>query len=89
MIKHSVKIINKLGLHTRAAAQLMNLASKFSSQIQIQFQDNVADCKSIMNLITLGATHGASLELMVKGEDEEAASAAVEKLFLNRFGEPE
>jgi phosphocarrier protein HPr len=84
-----VKVQNKLGLHTRAAAKLVALASSFESKIQLKYLERTADCKSIMAIILLGAAKGITLELVVSGNDENDAVKAVINLFENRFGEPE
>lgn len=89
MHKSRVKIINRLGLHARAAAQLVRLASGFQSKIKIIRADNavLADAKSILSVLTLAASKGVELELEVEGEDEETAAQAIEEIFLNGFGE--
>lgn len=89
MIDEPITIKNKLGLHTRAAAKVVALASQFESTIQFHFNDKTADCKSIMSLILLGLTHGASLRLIISGADEAAARTAIIELINQRFGEPE
>jgi phosphocarrier protein HPr len=89
MITESLTIINKFGLHTRAAAKLVNIAQHYSSHIHLVMQDKKADAKSIMNLITLGATCGSTLQLIIEGEDEVTARDAVTSLIQNRFGEAE
>ena len=89
MIHDKIKVINILGLHTRAAAKLVALSTQFDSKIEIQKNDQVANCKSIMSLIVLGVTKGTELDLMISGADEQAAKDAVMTLFNNRFGEPE
>ena len=89
MLKGRVKIINRLGLHARAAAQLVRLASGFQSKIQIIRADHsvVADAKSILSVLTLAAGMGVELELQIEGADEEAAFQAVDEIFANGFGE--
>ncbi len=89
MINEKISVINVLGLHTRAAAKLVALASKFESKIEIQKNDQVANCKSIMSLIVLGVTKGTVLDLMISGGDEQEARDAIRELFNNRFGESE
>ena len=89
MLNEKITVINILGLHTRAAAKLVALASKFESKIEIQKSDQVANCKSIMSLIVLGVTKGTLLDLIVSGPDEQDARDAVKELFNNRFGEAE
>lgn len=89
MLREPLTIINKLGLHTRAAAKLVATASRFESKIQIARNDQLADCKSIMSLILLGVTKNVMLELIVSGADELEARDAIVQLFQNRFGEAE
>lgn len=89
MIESNVKIINPLGLHARAAAQLVRLAGKFKSKIQLIRQDNVviADAKSILSVLTLAASKGTKLQLIIEGIDETEASQAINELIENGFGE--
>ena len=90
MVKSEVKIINGLGLHARAAAQLVRLAEKFESTIKLKRSDNSgksADAKSILSILTLAAAKGTVLVVEVDGEDEQKALAAIEEIFANGFGE--
>lgn len=87
MIEHDVVIQNKLGLHTRAAAKLVDTAQKFASRIELVFNERVVDSKSIMGVITLGAKKDDVLTLKVNGEDEQEAVAAMEKVVNDKFGE--
>ena len=89
MIETNVKIINPLGLHARAAAQLVKLAGKFQSKIQLIRQDNtvVADAKSILSVLTLAASKGTGLQLCIEGVDELEAVNAIVSLIENGFGE--
>ncbi len=87
MIREQITIQNKLGLHTRAAAKLVDTAKKFSSRIELGFKDRVVDAKSIMSVITLGAQKNNVLELVITGEDENEAVKAVTILVDNKFGE--
>lgn len=89
MIETEVKIINPLGLHARAAAQLVRLAGKFKSKINLVRQDNavIADAKSILSVLTLAASQGTKLQLTVEGIDENEACQAVEDLIKQGFGE--
>ena len=89
MINEKLTVINARGLHTRAAAKLVALSSKFESKIEIQKNDQVANCKSIMSIIVLGVTKNTVLDLMISGADELEARTAVVELFNNRFGETE
>jgi phosphocarrier protein HPr len=89
MLEGTVKVINPLGLHARAAAQLVRLAGNFKSRIIITRTDNAvyADAKSILSVLTLAASMGRVLELTVEGEDEAQAYEAVADLFKRGFGE--
>ena len=90
MVKSEVKIVNRLGLHARAAAQLVRLAENFESAINLRRVENngkSADAKSILSILTLAAAKGTVLIVEVEGEDEQKALAAVEEIFANGFGE--
>ena len=89
MLESKVKVINQLGLHARAAAQLVRRASNFKSRITLKRTDNavVADAKSILSVLTLAASKRTQLELEVDGEDEQEALQAIEEIFANGFGE--
>lgn len=89
MIEKTVKIINPLGLHARAAAQLVRLAGKFKSQIKLVRTDNavMADAKSILSVLTLAASKGTELTLSISGTDEREAVEALEDLIDKGFGE--
>jgi phosphocarrier protein HPr len=87
MINQEIIIQNKLGLHTRAAAKLVDTAKKYASRIELVYRERVVDCKSIMGVITLGAQKDHALNIMVSGEDEEQAVEAILKLVNNKFGE--
>ncbi|QYO65598.1 HPr family phosphocarrier protein [Leptolyngbya sp. 7M] len=89
MIEGAVRIVNRLGLHARAAAQLVRLAGRFESKIKLTRQDNgySADAKSILNVLTLSASDGTELILSADGSDEQEAFDAISSLIANRFGE--
>jgi phosphotransferase system HPr (HPr) family protein len=89
MLEAEIKIVNQLGLHARAAAQLVKLSSKFESKILLVREDEsiTADAKSILSVLALAASKGAILKLEVDGVDEEQALCDVQKLFSDRFGE--
>ena len=89
MLEGTVKVINPLGLHARAAAQLVKLAGRFKSKITVNRPDNsaFANAKSMLSVLTLAASINTVLELNVTGEDEAAAFEAVCKLFSSGFGE--
>lgn len=87
MIEKKVTIINKLGLHARAAAKLINTTGQFSSQIRIDKDGREVDGKSIMSVMMLAASKGTELTIRADGEDEEAAIDAIEALINDYFGE--
>ncbi len=89
MLKSRVKVINQLGLHARAAAQLVRLAGEFESTIKIIKIDSlgIADAKSILNILTLAASRGTELIVEVEGSDEKKALKSIQELFSGGFGE--
>ena len=87
MQRCDIAVINKLGLHARAAAKLVRLAGRFESRISLLHNGQEADAKSIMGLMMLAATHGTQLEIVAEGGDEAEAMTAVVNLFNERFGE--
>jgi phosphocarrier protein len=80
-------IINKLGLHARAASKFVSCASRFGSKIQVSKDGQWVDGKSIMSVMMLAAGKGSTLNLRVEGADEEEASAAIHELVGDFFGE--
>lgn len=89
MISRSLTIINRLGLHARAATRLVNCASEFSARIIIRKGTRSINGKSIMGVLTLAASPGTELVIEASGNDEEQAIEAISRLILNRFGEEE
>jgi len=89
MIQSRVTIINKLGLHARAASRLVNCASGFSSQVWISRGEREINAKSIMGVLTLAASRGTELGLRAEGSDEQAAIDAITALIADYFGEGE
>jgi phosphotransferase system HPr (HPr) family protein len=87
MIREPITIQNQLGLHTRAAAKLVDTAKKFASKIELVLRDRAVDCKSIMGVITLGAQKNNIIDVVVDGEDEQEAMSAIKKLVEGKFGE--
>ncbi len=89
MLLGKVKVVNSLGLHARAAAQLVRLAGKFKSRIEIKKIDGdiSANAKSILSVLNLAAAKGTRLGVEVEGKDEKEALAAIKELFVNGFGE--
>lgn len=89
MQKKEIFIINKLGLHARAAAKLVQTASSFSCDISVEYNNKKASAKSIMGIMMLAAARGAKIEIVTSGKDEQEALYALESLILDRFGETE
>jgi phosphocarrier protein len=87
VINQQLTLKNKLGLHARASAKLVSLASRFASRIEIKKSMKIANAKSIMNVMLLGAAFGDFLEFFIDGEDETSAFSAIEKLINDKFGE--
>jgi len=89
VIRKPLELVNRLGLHARAAAKLVATAKTFSSRVTLDKDGESADAKSIMRVLLLAAPVGTLLELRVEGEDEAEAAAAIETLVADRFGETE
>ncbi|MGE0385711.1 MAG: HPr family phosphocarrier protein [Gammaproteobacteria bacterium] len=89
MLQRKVTICNKLGLHARAAAKLVQLAGRFEADVRLVRDGREANAKSIMGVMMLSAGRGSEIELVGDGNDEQAAIEAVEQLIANRFGEDE
>ena len=89
MITCELQIINKLGLHARAAAKLVKLSSSFASNIDIEKEGQRVNSKSIMGVMMLAAGCGSMVTLTVEGEDEADAMDAVTDLINRRFDEEE
>ncbi|EKF74173.1 phosphotransferase system [Alcanivorax hongdengensis A-11-3] len=89
MIETRLDVINKQGLHARAAAKVVSVASRYNSSIQVQHNGQTIDAKSIMGLLMIGAAKGSSVTFRVEGADEEQAVAELTDLFARRFDEGE
>jgi len=89
MIRRNVVIINKLGLHARAAAKLVSLASRYKSDIKLAKNSVEVNGKSILGVMMLAASLNTTLELIVDGPDETDAIKALEDLINRRFDEAE
>lgn len=89
MIRKSILVSNKLGLHARAAAKLVRLTSRFSSDVYISREDanQQIDSKSILGILMLAAKKGTRLIFSIEGKDEAEAGEAIRRLFENKFGE--
>jgi len=89
MLEREVTIENKLGMHLRAAAVFIETANKFHCQVHVRKNARAINAKSIMGLMTLGATYGSAITVMTDGENEAEALEALIALVKNRFGEKE
>ncbi len=82
-----VTIVNRLGLHARAAAKFVHLAGSFVSRVTVAREGTRVDGKSILGLLTLAAAKGTRLRLSIQGDDEAEAGAQLAELVRSRFGE--
>jgi phosphocarrier protein len=89
VIQTQLTIINKLGLHARAAAKFVACTTAFSSRIQTGKSGQLVDGKSIMSVMMLAAGKGTVLDFEIEGRDEQEALVALQTLLENRFDEPE
>ena len=87
MIQQQLEIINKLGLHARAAAKFVTTASAYEANVYLEHDEQKVNGKSIMGVMMLAAAKGSQLELYVDGVDEEQAAKALIELIQNRFDE--
>lgn len=89
MIRQTLLVANRLGLHARAAAKLVRLASRYSSEVVLgrEGADQRIDAKSILGVLMLAAGMGTRLVVSVEGEDEAEAAEAIRRLFEGKFGE--
>lgn len=87
MIERQVEIKNRLGLHARAAAKLVHVTGRFSSQVRLQKDGEEVDAKSILGVLLLAAAQGSRIVVRCDGEDESEAMDAISDLIANRFDE--
>jgi phosphocarrier protein len=87
VVRKTVAIVNRLGLHARAAAKLVTLASQFEAEIHLVRGARQVNGKSIMGVMMLAASQGSQIELIAEGRDEEEALLRLEELIGQRFGE--
>jgi phosphocarrier protein HPr len=85
--KASVEIINERGLHARASAKFVKLASAFNAEIKVSREEQSVDARSIMGLMMLAAGPGSTIDISAEGEDAQAAVEALVELVTNRFEE--
>jgi len=89
MKKKDLRIENKLGLHARAAAQIVKAASGFNAKILLSKDGMEVDGKSIMGIMMMAAAKGSTIQVSAEGNDEEKALEGMERLFKDKFGEKE
>lgn len=87
MIEREAEIVNRLGLHARAAAKLVHIAGNFRSRVTLAKDGEEVDAKSILGLLLMAAGQGSRLTVRCDGQDEEDAMRAVTELIANRFDE--
>lgn len=87
MLEREIPVINRLGLHARAAAKLVQLLGRFRARAFLCMGAREVNAKSIMGVMLLAAAQGSTVRLRLDGEDEQEAMAAAEALFANRFDE--
>ena len=87
MTKETVQIINKLGLHARAADKLSHTANKFNSEIYLTYKEDRVNAKSLLGILTLAASIGNDITIEADGKDEKKALKTIVDLFNSKFGE--
>ena len=87
MIEKTQIIINKLGLHARAAAKLSHLANMFNANIYLIYNEDKVNAKSLLGILTLAASVGNEIVLQASGDDEQEAITAISDLFNRKFDE--
>jgi len=87
VIERETEIVNKLGLHARAAAKLVHTAGRFQSRVTVAKDGEEVDAKSILGIMMMAAAKGSKVTIRCDGQDEEAAMQAVTGLISNRFDE--
>ena len=87
MITRNLQVLNKLGLHARAAAKVVFIANKFVSDITLVKDNKQADARSIMKILMLSASKDSIINITIDGNDEIQAMNSIEKLFQNKFDE--
>ena len=87
MIERDVEIVNRLGLHARAAAKLVHLAGRYQCDVQLVQDGEEVDAKSILGILLLAAGQGSRLTVRCAGEDQDEAMESITELFADGFGE--
>jgi phosphocarrier protein HPr len=89
MVQRTAELVNRLGLHARAAAKFVHVSGRFTADIVVRFEDEEVNGKSILGLLLLAAPCGSRLTITATGNDEAEALTALEELIRERFGEVE
>ena len=87
MIERDLEILNRLGLHARAAAKLVHTAGRFGCDVRLIKDGEAVDAKSILGLMALGAAQGSEITIVCDGTDEAEAVTSISELIEDRFGE--
>ncbi len=87
MIEETIQIVNKLGLHARASAKLSHLANNFKSDVFLKYKGDRVDAKSLLGILTLAASVGNEISVVVDGKDEKKAIKEIVGLFEQKFHE--
>ena len=89
MQKTTLKIVNKLGLHARAAMKLVDTASRYQASVTVVYNGRRCDAKDILQAMSLGAALGSTIQVETDGINEKESMAAIETLVKGKFGESE
>ncbi len=89
MVRRELEIVNRLGLHARAASRFVQTASRYRCEVRLREGDREVNGKSILGVMRLAASRGTRLELVTEGPDEHEAAEALARLVAGRFGEPD
>ena len=89
VMTRELELINKLGLHARAAAKFVNVANKYAATVRVRRDEREVDGKSIMGILSLAAPLGVTLAISAEGPDAEQVLDEIQALIESRFGEPE
>ncbi len=86
-VRKKIEIKNRLGMHARASALLVETVNRFSADVKISKDDNVVNARSIMGVLTLGAAKGSKIRVETRGDDAQEAMLAIEQLIEDKFRE--
>jgi len=89
MVRRTVDLVNRLGLHARAAAKFVHVSARFKADVLVRHNDEEVNGKSILGLLLLAAPCGSHLTISADGADEDQALDALDELIAQRFGEDE